>query len=130
MCGKVREEIRQPIEQIERETEAAMRVFVVMTHYVGGRQAERVFTSEEAAQAYISKRKGEGGSPTIKEFPVQGRIETEDLVYIAESYDEEKDIFNLEEIYGNYTDAKIAAEEYGSEHGGVLQKEVQRQLSH
>jgi hypothetical protein len=102
----------------------AMRVFVVMTHYVGGRQAERVFTSEKAAQAYISKRKDEGGSPTIEEFPVQGRIETEDLVYITESYDEERDIFNLEGLYGNYTDAKRAAEEYGVEHGGILQKEV------
>jgi len=124
MCEKVKEEIRPPIAQVRSETGTTMRVFVVMTHYVGGRQAERVFTSEKAAQAYISKRKDEGGSPTIKEFPVQGRIETEDLVYIAESYDEENDIFNLAGICGNYTDAKRVAEEHGAEHGGVLQKEV------
>ena len=129
MRKKVKEETLRLIEQIEHETETTMRVFVVVTHYVGGRQAERVFTSEKTAQAYISRREDEGGSPTIEEFSVQGRIETEDLVYIAESYDEEKGIFNLEEIYGNYTDAKIAAEGYGIKHDGVLQKKVQKQLS-
>lgn len=103
-----------------QQEETAMRVFVVVTHYMSGTQPVEVFSSKEAAQAYISTRNDEGGSPTIEEFPVQGTIKTAGFVYTAGYYNSGHDIHHLVGIYGSFDEANKAA----GEHGEVLKKDI------
>ncbi len=104
----------------KQEEETPKRVFVVVTHYMGGSAAEQVFSSDKAAQTYIINRNDEGGSPTVQEFSVQGIMKDKGYVFTAGSYDPSNDIHNLIGIYGNFDDAYKAA----GEQGEVLQKEI------
>jgi len=103
-----------------KQKENKMSVFVVVTHYMYGKQAEQIFASEKTAKENINNRKDESGSPTIEEFSVEGEKKSENHVFIAGSYDRANDIHNLVGIYGNYDDAKKAA----VEHGIVSKKEI------
>ena len=97
-----------------------MQVFVVVNFYMYGKEAEKIFSSKEAALAYINNRKEKGGDPKIEEFSVKGEIEDNSFVYTAASYDRYHDIHYLEGIYGNFDEAKKAA----GKHGLVLRREI------
>lgn len=97
-----------------------MKVFVVVSFYMNGKEAEKVFSSKEAALAYMSNQNEEGGNPQIEEFLVRGKIENSNFVYTAASYDRPNDIHYLDGIYGNYDEANEAA----GKQGLVLRREV------
>ena len=97
-------------------------VFVVVTHYMGGTQAEQIFAYEKSAQNYINTRKDEGGRPTIERFFVRGTQESPDFAFTSGFYESAIDIHHLVGIFGNYDDAKKAA----GEHGEVLRKEIRK----
>lgn len=95
-----------------------MEMFLVLTPSFSG-QDERVFSSPGAAFSY-AKKQGYPERPEIVEVPVIGELEHPDTVYTVTWHDGTEDTQNVENIYGNYHEAKRAV---GGQ-GRVLRREI------
>jgi hypothetical protein len=89
-----------------------MKVYVVITKYMGGLQDEAVFSSMQLAKEYLSQRDSQG-APDVWETEVRGDIEEPSKVFTASWYERSSDIHNFDGVYGSYEQAKKAAGEQG-----------------
>ena len=80
-----------------------MKVYVVVTKYMGGTQDEAVFSSMEKVNQYLESR-GSEGSPEVLEDQVRGELEDPNTVFTASLYDRSLDIHNFQGIYGSSFD--------------------------
>lgn len=95
-----------------------MEIFLVLTPSVNG-QDERVFASPAAAFSYARKQELPG-RPEIIGVPVIGKLEDPDTVYTVSWHDRTDDTQNIENMYGNYREAKRAV----GNQGRVLRREI------
>lgn len=100
-----------------------MKVYVVVTKYMGGVQDEAVFSSMQLARKYLSQRDSQG-APDVLETEVRGKIEEPDKVFTASWYERSLDIHHFDAVYGSFEHAKHAAGEKGS----VLARVVDERL--
>lgn len=90
-----------------------MFVYMVATLYDNGQRHERVFTTRAAAHGWMITRAVSGESELL-ELPVIGERERPDVVFTLQWKDRTPDTDNVEAIYGNYHDARMAVGEHGS----------------
>lgn len=95
-----------------------MEIFLVLTPSVHGPD-ERLFASPTAAFSYANQQ-GHPERPEIVEVPVIGEQEDPDTVYTVRWHDRTDDTQNIENMYGNYREAKRAV----GEQGRVLRREI------
>lgn len=84
-----------------------MRLIVVYSEMMSGKEACAVFADTDKAKQYISARPGE----CLKsgEFHVNGKSEFPDVVFAAHKYEPRGDVFLFQGLYGSYEQAEKVA---------------------
>lgn len=89
-----------------------MKVYVVVTRYMGGVQDEAVFSSMQLARKYLLQRDSQG-IPNAFETEVRGDVKEPSKVFTASWYESSSDIHHFDAVYGSFEQAKKAVGEKG-----------------
>lgn len=87
-----------------------MKIFLVVTRFMGGVQDCGVFATREGATHY-AQFLGSAGTPDVVECHVFGAMPGQTEVFVGSYYDPIMDIHILEGVYATYKEAKDAAGE-------------------
>lgn len=92
-----------------------MLIFLVVARYANGYRDERAFSFNRAARAYAAAH-GENAEAEILEVPVVGRLDRPHVAYTIRWDDLTPDTENVEAVYGDYHQAKLAVGRHGYVH--------------